>query len=64
MAQLTEILTREKQRTTEESLRVIYLYQEGSFLKADEWSAWLCHSFSFAILRLQIIAKFENMHWI
>ena len=41
MAQLTEILTREKQRTTEESLRVIYLYQEGSFLRAYEWSAWL-----------------------
>lgn len=39
MGALTEILTREKQRTTEELQRTIYLYQEGSFLRAYEWSA-------------------------
>lgn len=42
MATLTEIMTQEKKRVQEEDLRVINLYLEGSFLRAYEWSAWLC----------------------
>lgn len=42
MAQLTEILQQEKQRTTGETLRQIHLYPEGGFYRAYEWSAWLC----------------------
>ena len=42
MAQLTEILQQEKQRTADETLRQIHLYPEGGFYRAYEWSAWLC----------------------
>lgn len=42
MAQLTEILQKEKQRQEIQLTRKIYLYQEGSFYRAYEWSAWLC----------------------
>lgn len=42
MATLSEIMTQEKKRVKEEDMRVINLYQEGSFLRAYEWSAWLC----------------------
>jgi len=42
MAQLTEILEIERKRDLQTQAGVIYLYQEGSFLRAYEWSAWLC----------------------
>ncbi|MCQ2069424.1 MAG: hypothetical protein MJY68_10120 [Bacteroidaceae bacterium] len=42
MAKLNDILDAEKQRPDEASRRVIHFYQEGSFLRAYEWSAWLC----------------------
>lgn len=38
MAQISEILTLEKDRTDSS----IHLFQEGSFFRAYEWSAWLC----------------------
>lgn len=41
MATLSEIMTQEKKRLKEEDMRVINLYQEGTFLRAYEWSAWL-----------------------
>lgn len=44
MAQILDILEKEKQRTAE-SRCVVHLYQEGSFYRAYEWSAWLCHRF-------------------
>ena len=42
MAQLKEIFERESQRGTAESCTVIHLFQEGTFYRAHEWSAWLC----------------------
>ena len=41
MAQLTEILDKEHSRTMTEQKREIYLYSDGSFYRAYEWSAWL-----------------------
>lgn len=43
MAKLSDILELERQREEAASKRVIHLYQEGSFLCAYEWSAWLCY---------------------
>ena len=42
MAKLKEILDAESQRSTLEQCRVIHLFQEGTFYRAYEWSAWLC----------------------
>ena len=42
MAKLKEILDAESQRGTLEQCRLIRLYPEGTFLRAYEWSAWLC----------------------
>lgn len=42
--QLKEILSIEENRT-EDSRGVIHLFQEGSFYRAYDWSAWLCHRF-------------------
>ncbi len=42
MAKLGDILEKEKNRSESGMLRTIYLYQEGTFYRAYEWSAWLC----------------------
>lgn len=42
MAKLTDILDVEKRRTTPESHRKLYLWADGTFFRAYEWSAWLC----------------------
>ncbi len=42
MAKIKDILEVEKQRVTEEQCRTVYLFQEGTFYRAYEWSAWLC----------------------
>lgn len=39
-----EIITREVERTLDDRM-IVHLYQEGSFYRAYEWSAWLCHRF-------------------
>jgi len=44
MSQLKEILEIENNRT-EDNRSTIYLFQEGSFYRAYEWSAWLCHRY-------------------
>ena len=41
MASIKEILEFEKHRDTAEMQRSIHLFQEGSFYRAYEWSAWL-----------------------
>ena len=41
MAAITEILEFESSREGLETRRVIHLFQEGSFYRAYEWSAWL-----------------------
>lgn len=41
MAQLKEILEIEKSRKGIEDSLKIYLFQEGTFYRAYEWSAWL-----------------------
>ena len=46
MAKLKEILDAESQRGTLDQCRVIRLYPEGTFLRAYEWSAWLCVRYS------------------
>ena len=42
MAKLREIMDAESQRASLEQCRVIRLFQEGTFLRAYECSAWLC----------------------
>lgn len=41
MANLKDIVETEKKRETIEDCRVAYLYREGGFYRAYEWSAWL-----------------------
>ncbi len=41
MAAITEILEFESSRDGLEMQRIIHLFQEGSFYRAYEWSAWL-----------------------
>jgi len=41
MAAIKEILEFEDDRSDREMQRVIHLFQEGSFYRAYEWSAWL-----------------------
>ena len=45
MAQLIEILKIERERT-DDSRGVVHLFQEGSFYRAYEWSAWLCSRYN------------------
>lgn len=42
MAQLKEILEIERNRMFNGPYSTIYLFQEGTFFRAYEWSAWLC----------------------
>lgn len=42
MAKLNEILEIELRRHSVDECRVINLFQEGTFYRAYEWSAWLC----------------------
>ena len=42
MAQIGDILEKERKRETDCDGRVIHLFQEGSFYRAYERSAWLC----------------------
>jgi len=42
MAQISDILSIERERFSLEECRVIHLFLEGSFLRSYEWSAWLC----------------------
>ncbi len=44
MAQIIQIVQAEKDRS-DQTRNVIHLYQEGSFYRAYNWSAWLCHRF-------------------
>ena len=39
--QLQKIIENEKQRADAERSRTLFLYMEGSFYRAYEWSAWL-----------------------
>lgn len=41
MAQLKDIIEIEKQRDDISKCRSAYLYRDGTFLRAYEWSAWL-----------------------
>ena len=45
MAQLKEILEIERNRIREGNYSTIYLFPEGTFYRAYEWSAWLCCRF-------------------
>lgn len=45
MPKLAEILQKERERATIEQCAVIHLFQEGTFYRAYEWSAWLCHRY-------------------
>lgn len=42
MPDLKTIVEKEKIRTNIDDKRKVFLYKEGSFLRAYEWSAWLC----------------------
>ncbi len=52
MAQLKEIMEIERQRTLPEDGNVIHLFQEGSFYRAYEWSAWLCVMYVNALMKV------------
>lgn len=43
--QLKEIFAKEQSRSEMVQLRTIYLVPEGTFYRAYEWSAWLCHRY-------------------
>ena len=45
MATIKEIMEIEGARETAEDWRRIHLFQEGSFYRAYEVSAWLCHTY-------------------
>lgn len=42
MAKLQEILEKEKVRGSDSECRTVHLFQEGTFYRAYNWSAWLC----------------------
>jgi hypothetical protein len=42
MAQLKDIVEIEHNRKGNASISTIYLFPEGTFYRAYEWSAWLC----------------------
>lgn len=66
MAKLTDILSAEKQRQDAAARLVIHLYQEGSFLRAYEWSAWLCCRYlnNFKVTRRTIKGTDDTMTFI
>ena len=41
MAQIKDIIEIENRRTDDRERSIVYLFKEGSFLRAYEWSAWL-----------------------
>ena len=43
--QLKEVFTKEQSRKEMVDYRTIYLVPEGTFYRAYEWSAWLCHRY-------------------
>ena len=45
MAQLKDILETERNRVEKGQFGTIYLFPEGTFYRAYEWSAWLCCRF-------------------
>lgn len=45
MAQIKDVLVIESKRETLEQCSVIHLFEEGSFYRAYQWSAWLCHRY-------------------
>lgn len=44
MSQIIQILQTEQERS-DENRNVIHLYQEGTFYRTYNWSAWLCHRY-------------------
>lgn len=42
MADLKEIIDKEKLRENKRHFLTVHLYQDGSFYRAYDWSAWLC----------------------
>ena len=66
MAKLSEILSIEAQRQEAAERFVIHLFQEGSFLRAYEWSAWLCCRYlnSFKVTRRAIKGTDDTMTFI
>ena len=43
--QLKDIFKKEQSRESDVDYRTLYLVPEGSFYRAYEWSAWLCHRY-------------------
>lgn len=42
MPQIKDIFEKENERLTSGDMNAVYLYPEGTFYRAYEWSAWLC----------------------
>lgn len=45
MAELKDIVEKEQQRDGRQEFLTVHLYQDGSFYRAYDWSAWLCVSY-------------------
>lgn len=45
MAQIKDVLEIESKRETLDQCVVIHLFEEGTFFRAYQWSAWLCHRY-------------------
>lgn len=52
MAQLKEIIEIDRQRDLSADSNVIHLFQEGSFYRAYEWSAWLCVTYVNSLMKV------------
>ena len=63
MAQLTEVLRIEQQRQSVEDYLVIHLFQEGTFYRAYEMSAWLSFRYikQFKATHRQLKAEGESL---
>jgi hypothetical protein len=56
MTDYNKVIENEKRRITPEEIRTIYLYPEGNFMRAFDWSAWLwCkHIKEFKVIRRKV----------
>lgn len=62
MTQIKEVLEKERNCLERGDLGNIYLFQEGSFYRAYEWSAWLCCRYinPFKVTRREYSAELTN----
>ena len=67
MAAITEILEFESSRDGLEMQRIFHIFQEGSFYRAYEWSAWLMckfmHEFKVTHRHMKGLILASTVYW-